>query len=65
MSGPNDKLRNRLITILSAYIETPAYKFEYIDSNNLFKNKKMCINMLIELIEPYLSYKGNDVKKIE
>ena len=63
MSDPNDKLRNRLIAILGDYIEIPAKKFEYIDSDKLFKNKKMCINLLMELIEPYLSYKGNDVKK--
>lgn len=63
MSDPNDKLRNRLIAILGDYIEIPAEKFEYIDSDKLFKNKKMCINLLMELIEPYLSYKGNDVKK--
>lgn len=66
LSEDNDnlKVRNRLISILGNYIFTPLSKFENHEEKFVLNNKKTCVKLLLQLIDVYTSYAGDNIRAI-
>lgn len=60
----NLKVRNRLISILGNYIFTPLSEFENHEEKLVLNNKKSCASLLLQLIDVYTSYLGDNIRAI-